>query len=164
MFPNDWLWVVKTHPTNSVFLFLNMVLWGCNAWNCAAVLSVGVMKSSAQNPDTLSCWNISKPQTLGLRTDVWKKNVPQLVKSLLIWYCYHQLEAFQLMECVHFYRWGNWDAVNCARQHSHGTTWEPGSKLRSDFGGTAVLETAHHRTECLPGKCWTQTLLSPKLE
>lgn len=37
--------------------------------------------------------------------------------------------------------------------HSHGTTWEPGSKAASDFGGTAVLETAHHRTECLPGKC-----------
>ena len=106
-------------------------------------------------------------KTTDFRTQDWcciKKSVPQLVKSLLIWYCYHQLEAFQSMECVHFYRWGNWDAVNCARQHSHGTTWEPGSKPGSDFGGTAVLETAHHRTECLPGKRWTQTLLSPKLE
>lgn len=30
----------------------------------------------------------------------------------------HQLEAFQLMERVHFYRWGNWGARNCTRQHT----------------------------------------------
>ena len=49
---------------------------------------------------------------------LYERHVPLLVKSLLIWYCHHQLDAFQLMERVHVYRWGNWGAGNCTRQYT----------------------------------------------
>lgn len=163
MFPNDCLWAVKTHTTSSVFLVLNMVLSGCDGRNCAAILSVGVMESSAQKLDMLSCWNISEPLTSGLRTDVvWKTYAPtcKVTSDMILSPSARRIPIDRVCARLQMRKLRGRKLYQTT--HSHGPTWGPGCKPGSDFGGTAILETAHHRTECLPGKHWT--LLPPKRE